>query len=446
MRLTVALLVGMFWGTMASAQIAVPSYRFLNGDLETPFQAWNEARSALHNGSSIETPRRPVLPGVHGRNLELLQDYYVRYYPKATQGGLRSEATRRISKASDFRISALRGFMAEAIYLEKHPEWRYPSKPNTRQVDVYRPQPDGRRGIHGAQIKFHIDGNPALYAREMLSDHKPQRFVVPDDHVEPIKSYLRSVGREDEIRRVHGIGESSRTIDQRTRQARREAITVRSSPYLLLGAATALELGPVAYQLLTGEMTTDEAQKMLVRSAPPIGMAMVADQALKLRLLGNGNLRGAAKGNAIVGSVYFIVDTGLLINEFGGVSNALHDPRFWIDRGTVVIGLTGTVLLCSKVGAAITGVSGGFGAPIGMGSALACTFIVGSAVSVAGDEISEGMLGPERRKQRIKRYEDAQKEISKELECLGSLQEPVQPSRSLDCKPAGAAVGTAVGI
>jgi hypothetical protein len=417
MRLTVYFLAGLFWGTVASAQTSVPSYRFFEGVLDSPFQAWSEARSSLQTGSSTDTPRRPVLPGAHGRNLELMQDYYVRYYPKATQGGLRSEATRRIANASDFRIGKLRGFMAEAIYLEKHPEWKYPSKPNTEKVDVYRSQPDGRRGIHGAQIKFHIDGSPARYAREMLGYRKTQRFVVPDDHVEPLKSYLLSVGRESEIWRVHGVGESSSTIDQRTRQARREAINVRSAPYMLLGTATALELGPVAYQLLTGELTNEEAQKSLVRAAPPLGMA-IADQALKHRPFGNGNLRGATKGNAIVGTVYFLVDTGMLINEYGGVSNVLHDAQFWIDRGSVVIGLAGTVLLCGKVGAAMTVGSGGFGAPIGMGTGLACTIIVGSAVSVAGKQISELLEGDERRRLRMTRYEDARNGISKDLECL----------------------------
>lgn len=460
MRLTVAFLAGLFCSTVASAQTAVTSYRFFDGDLESPFQVWNEARSTLQKGSSIDSPRRPVLPGVHGRNLELLQDYYVRYYPKATQGGLRSEATRRIANSSEPRISKLRGFMAEAIYLEKHPEWKYPSISNTRQVDVYRSQPDGRRGIHGAQIKFHIDGNPALYARDMLRYPNTQRFVVPDDHVEPLKSYLRSVGREDRIQRVYGNGETSNTIDQRTRQGVREAISIdqrtrqgvrevtapRTASYILLGAATALELGPVAYQLLTGELTTDEAQKRLDRAAPPLGMAMIADQALKLRPFGSGNLRGAAKGNAIVGTVYFLVDTGMLINEYGGVSNALHHPQFWIDRGTVVIGLAGTVLLCSKVGAAITGVSGGVGVPVGVGTALACTIIVGSAVSIAGNEISELLQSTELRHRRAARYEDAQKEISKELECLGSLHEPVLSSRSLDCKPSGTATSSAIGI
>lgn len=425
MHLALALLSGLLWGAVASAQTSVPTYRFFNGDSDTAFKVWNEARESLQDRASVRDPRRPSVRGIHGRNLELLQDYYVRYYPNATQGGLRSEATRRIANASDFRLGAYRGFMAEAVYLEKHPEWRYPSKPNTKQVDVYQPQPDGRPGIHGAQIKFHIDGNPSRYAREMLSDNKTQRFVVPDDHVDGLKARLRSLGRENEVRRVYPLGATSGEIDQRTRQAIREAKIVRVSPYVLLGAVTALELGPVAYRSLSGQQTGLETVAELAESAPPVATAIVVDQALKQRWLGSGNLRGSVKGIAIVGAAYLLVDSGILVQAYGGGQQAVRSPHFWIDRGTAVASLA----ICMKVAAA----GAATGGIAGVGAGVVCSVAVDYVFSEAGRRIAERLEWNDEQEKRIGSFTDVQRELYKELKCLRSFPVSIESSGAPEC-------------
>lgn len=107
--------------------------------------------------------------------------------------------------------------MAEAIFIDRNPEWLYVKKPNAPQHDVYRTIL-GQSRVYG-QIKYHDDLDPSQYARDMIDDNRSKRFFIPDDHVEPTKAYLESKKRMKDYARVRPIGATSAEIRTATTQA-----------------------------------------------------------------------------------------------------------------------------------------------------------------------------------------------------------------------------------
>ena len=131
--------------------------------------SWESTRSSLEASSRRQTSK-PVLAGLRPASVELLQDALLRKYNKLPQNNAgmarRVILDRYLGKGSErSRIigrNQLNGAMAEALFLNKNPEWNYVSKPNASQHDVYRLGVGKRPPLNG-QIKFHVSGKPDIY-------------------------------------------------------------------------------------------------------------------------------------------------------------------------------------------------------------------------------------------------------------------------------------------
>jgi len=391
------------WASLAAASSAA----------YTPLATWQDPRqvSLAHweaiRGSVLESPRtegrRPVILGVSGRNLELLQDALARKASWKTRGSL-VIARRLLAQAKERNIPTLRGQMAEAVFLDRHPEYGYVSKPNAPQHDVYRPNPTGGRGIHTGQVKFHIDGTPSTYARDMIKDYRSKDFFVPDDHVDSLRSYLRSeadrlrsAGRTEEAtahyrnaNRVKPIGATAAQIDAATRQAIAEAKLIRVTPFISLGIASVLAIAPTMLAWYEGEMSTDNALYYSGRSSSLVMSGIVADQSL--RLFKGGILRGTMRGNVLIAVFVLAADTSWSIYEYGGVSGAMANPEFLMHfcggigaTGCALIGGYAGGALGGSWGAAIGALAGPEGAPVGaFVGGIVGGVVVGGGCGIAG--------------------------------------------------------------
>lgn len=382
MVLLTVFLIGMSGGASAqtNANAYVPLGVWSDSQLGA-FEQWEAFRASISEAPRAEGERpgeRPVILGVSGRNLELLQDAVARKkyrviankYPGTQKGDL--VAARRYL-AGKTNISTLRGDMAEAMFLDKHQEYGYINKPNASQYDVYRPNPTGGRGIHTGQIKYHFDGEPSTYARDMVKDHRAKDFFVPDDHVDSLKAYLlkeaerlRAAGDADsaaakfrDANRVKPIGATAGQIDSATRQAIAEAKLIRVTPYVSLGVASVLALAPTAVAWHDGDISSDNALYFAGKSGSLIGAGVLADQSLQL--FKGGLLRGTLRGNALVAVVVLAADTSWSIYEYGGINAAVGNPDF-VMHFTGGVSATG----CGLVGCYAGGVVGGsWGGAIG---------------------------------------------------------------------------------
>ncbi len=387
---------------MLCAQDSFANYLPLGASFPSSYETWDALREA--SASPASKGRRPVLPGVNGRNLELLQDSIARKWPKKVPGGALPVARAEVAKITPFRLPAVRGYMAEAIYLDKNPEWKYVNKPNATQHDVYAPMPNGGRGIMSGQVKFHMNGNPATYARDMLKDSRSGSFIVPDDHVDGLKAHLKdkadklrlsgdesgAAARYRDMNRVKGIGATSTQIDRATRQAITEARVVRVAPYVFVGVVTTLLTVPTVIDWHRGDIDGQEALYRLTKGGSTAGIGVVADQSLKKWR--GGLLRGTARGNLITACAVLMVDTSWQIYECGGVGNAFQDPEFMINLGGN-ISATGLALAGgyvgmvggAKAGGVIGAILGPEAAPVGATIGGVTGGLVGGTVAgVAG--------------------------------------------------------------
>lgn len=383
-------------------QHTTASYRPLGATPANAFATWDSLRSAIE--APTAEGRRPVLPGVTGRNLELLQDALARKYTRVTQSGSLPVAQRVLSVTTESSLPKLRGTMAEALFLDRHPEWRYVARPNAPQHDVYAPMPDGSRGLRTGQVKFHMGGDPSVYARDMLKDYRSASFLVPDDHVDSLREFLRTeaerrsasgdragaAARYRDMNRVKGIGATSAQVDSATRQAIAEARVVRAAPYVFLGVAATLLAAPTALDWLQGEIDGSEAAYRLTKRGSALLSAVATDQALKHWR--GGVLRGTMRGNAIIACVVLIVDTSWQAYEYGGIDLALADPEFVIHLGgsmsATACGLAGGyvgMIGGGKAGSAIGVLFGPLGVLVGtLTGSIVGGVAVGSAAGMAG--------------------------------------------------------------
>lgn len=405
--LLTSIFLSTFWATFAvAASVAYNPLATWQDPRQAALAQWDSVRTSMFDGPQAEG-RRPVILGVSGRNLELLQDALARKASWKTGKSL-VVARRLLAQAKERNVQTLRGQMAEAMFLDRHAEYRYVSKPNASQHDVYRPNPTGGRGTHTGQIKYHIDGTPSTYARDMIKDYRSKDFFIPDDHVESLKYFLkskadglRSSGRIEEANsyyrnanRVKPIGATAKQIDAATRQAIAEAKLIRVAPYISLGVVSVLALAPTVLAWYEEEMSTDNALYYAGKSGSLVMTGIVADQAL--RHLKGGILRGTMRGNVLVAALVLAADTSWSIYEYGGVSNAVANPEFLM-HFCGGIGSTGCALIGGYVGAtiggtwgaAIGGASSGplavLGAPVGgFVGGLVGGIVVGGGCGIAG--------------------------------------------------------------
>ena len=166
----------------------------------TPLRDWQEPRIAVD--SARPTPRdravitmragaRPSFVGTQSRSVDILQDALLRKHPKLLRNSPQLARELIVRRFANNRPQ-LYGIMAEAVFVDRNPEWGYVKSPNAPQHDVYR-WVSGRKSPETGQIKFHASRNPKTYARDMLADYRSERFFIPDDHVPATKAYLKEL-------------------------------------------------------------------------------------------------------------------------------------------------------------------------------------------------------------------------------------------------------------
>ena len=378
------------------------AYLSLGANQISGFSNWDTLREAA--ATPTADGRRPVLLGVNGRNLELLQDGIARKWNKKVPNGSLSVARAEVAKITPFRLPAIRGYMAEAIYLDKHPDWKYVGKTNATQHDVWAKMPNGGRGLQTGQVKFHMSGDAAMYARDMLKDYRSGSFFVPDDHADQLRTHLKSEAdrlrmagdnagadvRYRDMNRVKGLGATSTQVDTATRQAISEARVVRVAPYVFLGVASTFLVAPAAWDYYKGGIDGYEAVYRLTKGGSSLLAGFVVDQTLKYSK--GGLLRGTMGGNLVTACAVLLVDTSWQVYEAGSVGTALQNPEFIINlNGNVsatALGLAGGyagMVGGAKAGAAIGALFGPEGAPIGAGvGGVGGGLVVGAAAGFAG--------------------------------------------------------------
>jgi hypothetical protein len=298
---------------------------------------------------SLRADARPQLvEGLRTRHVEILQDALLRKHPRLLRNSAQ-KARELIPRRYSHNRSQLYGIMAEAMFIDRNPEWGYVQKPNASQHDVYRWMP-GRQTPSMGQIKFHISGRPAQYAWDMRNDHRSERFLIPDDHVAPTKAYLsrqavrlqatgNTLAAQAAWRnwnRIDGLGATSGEIVSSTSSAQRAVLREKAASYQSLGAAIALSVGPTIWDWSQGRISSDSA---LSRSARPLSLlgVGVGSELLLQRLAGAG-LRGGMRSHAIVGAVLFIADLGWTLNEHGW-RTAFYRAEFYEDAAGSVSSL-----------------------------------------------------------------------------------------------------------
>jgi hypothetical protein len=317
--------------------IALGLVPLAEGQTYTPLGSWTDP--AQHRFARLMGPdARPQLAGLRPKPLELLTDAALRKVPSLRNN--RAEARKWILKqVRNGHGPKLLGTMAEATVVQRNPEWRFVSKSNATQHDVYC-RPPGRQTPQTGQVKFHASGKPALYARDMQTDYRAHRFFVPDDHVEGLKAYLRTQGRWRDLGRVQPYGATSTDVrtdftaavrSAKPRQTGRFAAEETHMTYVSLGATLALAFGPTIHGWATGNLPANVAQYQLARGGGLIGVGLGAEMAI-VRV----GLAGTARGNALVGTAIAIVQTTYLLSEYGW-QRAFTQPVFY---GEVVGGVS----------------------------------------------------------------------------------------------------------
>jgi hypothetical protein len=381
----------MLFGTILVSSLApgeggVPVY--------IPLKEWKEGLNPVESGRSVprhmsirplRTDARPQLIGVRRRSTEILEDGLLRKHSRLLRNSpslARELIVRRFAR----NRPQLYGIMAEAVFVDRNPEWGYVRHPNASQHDVYRWVP-GRQTPQTGQIKFHANGLPSTYARDMLSDHRSDQFFIPDDHVPGTKAYLRelaekyaAVGDSSRVaqawrnhNRIHPLGATSREIAVQTRSARTGVVLEKRAVYTPLGVALALSWGPTAWDLANGDLSGNSALYRATQSVSLIGVGLGTE--LFMTLVSEGALRGTIRGNAIVGSAVMIAEMSWLLYEHGGM-RAFYRPEFYeqfiggvsgLSLGLIATGYT--ALLTSELGPLPATVSG---------------MVAGTAVGTAG--------------------------------------------------------------
>lgn len=367
-------------------------------DWRSPFVKW-DANRANYESANRSLSSKPILPGFRPESIELLQDSLTRKFPKffAKNHGLerRVIGDKYFGKGSErSRINGrntLNGAMAEALFLKKNPEWNYVIKPNARQHDVWKPGPNNGPPING-QLKFHADGNPRDYAKDMKTDYRAHKFFVPDDHVDGLRSHLRreyesAKAKNDlietqriarNIGRVQPIGSTSEEIRAATKQSARFNIAERNASYVSLGAAVSLSLGQIGWDYAYGSISADQAAYRVTKTVSLIGTGLLTNQALSI--VKNGAFRGTLKGNLLVGAVVLLVETTWNVAEHGGWS-AFNSAGFYEQLGGSVsaLALGSTAAFYAGTTATMVFSETGPAAPF-IGATTA--FVVGSGVGM----------------------------------------------------------------
>lgn len=412
---------------------------------QSPHSLWDSKRISLE-ASARQQSGRPVLPGLRPVSVELLQDALLRKRPNLRNDSAKARqkiVEQYLGKGSkESRIggrSSLYGDMAEATFLQKNPEWKYVSKPNASQHDVYRTMIGKRPPLNG-QVKLHINGKPSAYARDMQKDFRAHRFFIPDDHVQPVRDYwLRkyeaakrsgdAVSAKQAARnagRVQPIGATSKQIVTNTNQTVQYSLAESRNVYVSLAAGVALSLGQIGWDFAHGALSTDQAAYRTTKALSLIGTGVIADTTL--RMIRDGAFRGTLRGNLLVGGVVLVAETSWSVYENGGLA-AFRQPEFYEQLGGSVtaIGIGGVAAFYSGLAATAAASEFGPAAPfIGGGTALLVGTGAGMVAYIGGRSTTSWLIHnfwPELYQQyEREQIVAAKKQISRSIESAKTLK------------------------
>ncbi len=331
---------------------------------------------------TVREDAKPVLPGIRPVEVELLEDALRRKMPR-TIGNSRELAHQKIIRnaaRNPVKRAHIKGVLAEAMWLERNPQWGYVQSPTASQHDVYTWRA-GRNFPYTAQIKTHGVSNPEVYARDMVSDHRSNLFLIPDDHVVPLRSHLESqmnaqhaagnIKQAEAIQRqrqrIRGLGFTSKQLDTSYTRIARYAWREQHSGYISLGAVGAMALGPVIWDVLNGKDVSVEPLQNTAHAGALIGAERLVNHTLKRNSRtisyqakakpANSFIKGSIRGNALIGVAVLSVGTGISLYQNGSVQQTINNPVFYSNLGGSVSALTVGGMVGMSVGsgtAAIT--------------------------------------------------------------------------------------------
>ncbi len=395
---TIAIAVLTFYHDVVRAQM--PGYEPLGKRQYSASRAWERHGPGLcrvEGVRALPTGARPEPAGLRHRGLEMLQDAIRRKHPRLLAGlGTTAERELLLNRFHK-NPGPLRGMMAEAVFIDRNPEWGYVKNPIAPQHDVFRFLSREGPPMTG-QVKFHMDFDAWQYLEDMKNDWAAHRFIVPDDHVRPLREVLerkalQAVGRGDPLEaqyfrqqkaRVTPLGAATEEIDFLMRDSLGAAAREHHAAYVTLGSAAALSLGPALWELASGHARPDQAVRRTSRTLSITATGLLVD--VGLGTFANGAIRGTVKGNVITGTAISLAETGWLIYEHGG-SEAFSRPEFYLDLGGTM-GAVSMGMLGGSVGMAMFAWTGPWAPPIG----LICGGVSGAIGYVGGREATRIML------------------------------------------------------
>ncbi|MBO7522140.1 MAG: hypothetical protein J6T16_07885, partial [Opitutales bacterium] len=121
------------------------------------------------------------------------ETFIVRYAPHSIKSD--ADILARIEKYAQVPNMRYRdiGWLFETYVKNRYETFVYVKKSTAPFNDLTGRLPDGR--FTNAQLKAHKSGNPKTYFKDMLKGYNAL-FVIPDDHVAPLKNYLKNLARE----------------------------------------------------------------------------------------------------------------------------------------------------------------------------------------------------------------------------------------------------------
>ena len=121
------------------------------------------------------------------------ETFIVRYAPHSIKSD--ADILARIEKYGQIPNMRYRdiGWLFETYVKNRYETFVYVKKSTAPFNDLTGKLPDGR--FTNAQLKAHKSGNPKVYFKDMLKGYNAL-FVVPDEHVAPLKNYLKNLARE----------------------------------------------------------------------------------------------------------------------------------------------------------------------------------------------------------------------------------------------------------
>lgn len=395
-----------------------------------PVDAWS-GNSSFQSGKTTPASR-PQLSGLWSRDVELLEDSLLRKHGRLLQGShskARTLIVRSYPKNTQ-STARLRGFFAEAIYLDRYPNEHYVGKSNAAHNDVYRIEKIGSNGIrtipNGAQIKTKVTFSGPAYEADMRKDYLAKRFIIPDDHVQPFKNHLteqeqiyrkkgdiKNADRTQRmIAKVLPLGASSKQLQSRLHSAYLTLARAENAHYVSLGAAAGLGLAPTLWKFTNGETTEGAALYQATRTLSLVNAGLYSDKILTN--FKGGALRGTVKGNLITGAAMFATETIYLVYEHGG-TKSFKQAAFWEEIG----GSVSSLALSLTVGSTVTILVSPLATPwIGVPSGIAAATVSGMAGYIVGKSATRALLYEVSPEIALQSENDAIKETRKNVDMM----------------------------